>query len=128
MSGSIVVLALLSPLIANQSAYQRLIGDVGEEAAQAITEVFLRDSRARIQRMLDRAGGQDFMALGREAHALKGSVDMLGFERLTFVSSMLEIAGKEGAAEPELAQLVDSLKTEFAEVERLCLERLGKAA
>jgi len=114
--------------IANQSAYQRLIVDVGEEAAQAITEVFLRDSRARVQRMLDRAGGQDFKALGREAHALKGSVDMLGFERLTFVSSMLEIAGKEGAAEPELAQLVDSLKTEFAEVERLCLERLGKAA
>jgi PAS domain S-box-containing protein len=114
--------------IANQSAYQRLIGDVGEEAAQAITEVFLRDSRARVQRMLDRAGGQDFKALGREAHALKGSVDMLGFERLTFVSSMLEIAGKEGAAETELVQLVDSLKTEFAEVERLCLERLGKAA
>jgi PAS domain S-box-containing protein len=114
--------------IANRSAYQRLIGDVGEEAAQAITEVFLRDSRARVQRMLDRAGGRDFRALGREAHALRGSVDMLGFERLTFITSMLEIAGKEGAGDEELARLIDQLKEEFAEVEHLCLERLGKAA
>ena len=114
--------------VANQSAYQRLIGDVGEEAARAITEVFLRDSRARIQRMLARAGEQDLKMLGREAHALKGSVDMLGFERLTFIASMLELAGKEGAEAEALAGLIEGLKTEFVEVERLCLERLGRAA
>jgi PAS domain S-box-containing protein len=113
--------------IADQSAWARLIGDVGPEAAVAITEVFLRDSRARVRRMLERAGEHDLKTLGREAHALKGSVDMLGFERLTFISSMLEIAGKEGAEEDALSRLIGQLKTEFAEVERLCLERLGGA-
>jgi PAS domain S-box-containing protein len=114
--------------IANHSAYQHLIGDVGEAAAQSILEVFLRDARVRLQRMVARADDRDFAALAGEAHALKGSVDMLGFERLTFVSSMLEIADKEGAAAEEMATLFESLRSEFAAVEQLCLQRLGTAA
>jgi PAS domain S-box-containing protein len=113
--------------IADQSTYEQLIGDVGAEAALAITEVFLRDSRARVQRMIERAAGPDLKTLGREAHALKGSVAMLGFERLTFVASKLELAGQEGATDENVSKLVGQLKTEFVEVERLCLHRLGRA-
>jgi PAS domain S-box-containing protein len=112
--------------VGSQSAFDKLIGEVGEEAALAITEVFLRDSRARVVRMHEHAERHDVMALAREAHALKGSVDMLGFERLTLISSMLEMAGKEDAPAAEIAPHVAALKTEFAEVEKLCLLRLRK--
>jgi PAS domain S-box-containing protein len=111
--------------IGSQPAFEKLIDEVGEEAALAITEVFLRDSRARVARMITHADGHNVVALAREAHALKGSVDMLGFERLTLISSMLEMAGQEGAPAEEIARHVAALKTEFAEVEALCLKRLG---
>ncbi|MGB8841042.1 MAG: ATP-binding protein [Aliidongia sp.] len=113
--------------IADHAAYDQLVGDVGAEAALAITEVFLRDSRARIQRMIERAEGLDLKTLGREAHALKGSVEMLGFERLTCIAAMLESIGKDSAAPEELTKLVGLLTTEFTEVERLCLHRLGRS-
>jgi len=109
--------------VANPAAYTKLVDDIGEESAQAILDVFLRDARARLQRM----AGQEPKLLAREAHALKGSVEMLGFERLTFVSSMLEIAGNEGSATDEIATLIGSLQAEFVTVEKLCLQRLDPA-
>jgi PAS domain S-box-containing protein len=117
-----------SLVVANPAAYAKLAGDVGEESAQAILDVFLRDARARLLRMAGHAAAQDGKALAREAHALKGSVEMLGFERLTFIASMIEIAVDEGGAPDEVGKLFGSLQTEFVTVERLCLEKLGKAA
>ncbi len=114
--------------VGSQAVYDKLVSEVGQEAALAITDVFLRDSRARVGRMADHAASEDAMALAREAHALKGSVDMLGFERLTLLASMLEMAGKEGADAAEISSLTASLKTEFVSVEQLCLERLGRTA
>jgi CheY-like chemotaxis protein len=112
--------------VANPAAYAKLVEDISEESAQAILEVFLRDARARLQRMIAHAESQDAKALAREAHALKGSVELLGFERLTFASSMLEIAVKEGSTPDEAAELIRSLQVEFATVEQRCLERLAK--
>ena len=113
---------------ANPAAYTKLVDDIGEESAQAILEVFLRDARARLQRMIAHAESRNATALEREAHALKGSVELLGFERLTFASSMLEIAVKEGGTPDEAAELIRSLQAEFATVEQHCLERLGRVA
>ncbi|HVJ55221.1 MAG TPA: ATP-binding protein [Aliidongia sp.] len=114
--------------VGSQPAFDKLISEVGEEAALAITEVFLRDSRSRVGRLVEHGETRDVMGLSREAHALKGSVDMLGFERLTLISSMLEMAGKEDAPAEEIARHLAALKTEFAEVEQLCLKRLGRGA
>ena len=111
---------------ANPAAYTKLVDDIGEESAQAILDVFLRDARARLQRMIAHAESRNAKALEREAHALKGSIEMLGFERLTFASSMLEIAVKEGGTPDEAAELIRSLQAEFATVELHCLERLGR--
>ena len=111
---------------ANPAAYAKLVDDIGEESAKAILDVFLRDARARLQRMIAHAESRNAKALEREAHALKGSVEMLGFERLTFASSMLEIAVKEGGTPDEAAELIRSLQAEFATVELHCLERLGR--
>jgi PAS domain S-box-containing protein len=112
--------------VANLSAWERLTGDVGEDAARAIVEVFLRDSRMRVQRMVERAGAGELKQMGREAHALKGSTDMLGFEKLTFIASMLEMAGKEGAEPGDLVKLIQQLQAEFATVEGVCRARLGR--
>jgi PAS domain S-box-containing protein len=114
--------------IGTQAAFDKLIGEVGEDAALAITGVFLRDSRARVLRMIEQGERQDIKALAREAHALKGSADMLGFERLTLVSSLLEMAHKEASSAEDARHLVATLKTEFADVETLCLTRLDKPA
>ena len=68
----------------------------------------------------------DLKGIGREAHALKGSVDMLGFERMTLIASMLEIAGKETSDLHACQTLVRDLAQAFVEVEALCVERVGK--
>ena len=66
----------------------------------------------------------DHKGIGREAHALKGSVDMLGFERMTLIASALEIAGKEGAAPEEIRVMARDLVEAFTEVEALCTARI----
>ena len=114
-------------LVANPSAWDKLNDEVGAEAAQAITVVFLRDSRSRLGRMADHVAAGDLKGIGREAHALKGSVDMLGFERMTLIASMLEIAGKETSDLDVCRTLVHDLAEAFVEVEALCVERVGKA-
>ncbi|HLZ65314.1 MAG TPA: ATP-binding protein [Aliidongia sp.] len=111
--------------VANPSAWDKLIDEVGAEAAQAITSVFLRDSRSRLGRMTDHVASGDLKGIGREAHALKGSVDMLGFERMTLIASMLEIAGKETNDLDAARDLVRDLAEAFVEVETLCVERMG---
>jgi PAS domain S-box-containing protein len=111
--------------VANPSAWDKLIDEVGPEAAQAITSVFLRDSRSRLGRMADYVVSGDLKGIGREAHALKGSVDMLGFERMTLITSMLEITGKETNDLDAARDLVRDLAEAFVEVEALCVERVG---
>jgi HPt (histidine-containing phosphotransfer) domain-containing protein len=114
-------------LVANPSAWDKLNEEVGAEAAQAITSVFLRDSRSRLVRLAEHAASGDMKGIGREAHALKGSVDMLGFERMTLIASMLEIAGKETNELDACRDLLRDLAEAFVEVEALCVERVGKA-
>ena len=113
-------------LVANPSAWDKLNDEVGAEAAQAITSVFLRDSRSRLVRLAEHAASGDMKGIGREAHALKGSVDMLGFERMTLIASMLEIAGKETNDLDAARDLVRDLAEAFVEVEALCLARVEK--
>ena len=112
--------------VANPAAYRKLVEDVGEGAARSILGVFLKDARARIGRIGEDAKRGDLPSVAGEIHALKGSVEMLGFERLTFAASMLEIAGEEGAA-AEVELLLASVRAEFAAVEQLCLAQLGRA-
>jgi PAS domain S-box-containing protein len=112
--------------VANPSAWDKLIDEVGEEAAQAITAVFLRDSRSRLARLADHAAAGDLKGIGREAHALKGSVDMLGFERMTLIASMLEIAAKETTDLDAARDLVRDLAEAFVEVDALCADRVGR--
>jgi CheY-like chemotaxis protein len=114
--------------VANVAPYRKLVEDVGEEAARSVVDVFLSDARARLQRMSAHVGAGARQALAAEAHALKGSVDLLGFERLTFAASMLELAVEEEAEATELARMLETMHTEFAAVERSCAERLGAAA
>ena len=109
---------------ADPSAWHKLIHDIGIDAARAITRVFLTDSRSRLGRIVDHCALGDVGAIGREAHALKSSVDLLGFERMTLTASRLEIAGHEAADILEVGVLVDALVADFVLVERLCAERL----
>ena len=109
--------------VADPSAWHKLIHDVGIDAARAITRVFLTDSRSRLARIMDHRATGDVGAIGREAHALKSSVDLLGFERMTLTASRLEIAGA-GADIQQVGGLVDALVADFVAVERLCAERL----
>ena len=113
-------------MVANPTAWEKLNDEVGAEAAQAITAVFLRDSRSRLVRLAEHAATGDLRGLGREAHALKGSVDMLGFERMTLIASMLEIAGKETNDLNTARTLVRDLAEAFVEVEALCVERVER--
>jgi CheY-like chemotaxis protein len=112
------------PRIADPAAWTRLVHDVGTEAARAIMSVFLQDSRARLARINSHLATGDSHSIGREAHALKSSVDLLGFGRMTRFTALIQQRAREGADLREIEGLVRALVGAFSDVEALCLDRL----
>ncbi|HEV2673738.1 MAG TPA: response regulator [Aliidongia sp.] len=113
------------PRIADAAAWHRLIHDVGMDAARAITAVFLTDTASRLARIADHLAGGDVKAIGREAHALKSSVDLLGFEQMTRAVITLEALGRESADIPTVGEQIRGLTEAFRAVEAICDARLG---
>ncbi|GGF22302.1 hypothetical protein GCM10011611_30470 [Aliidongia dinghuensis] len=110
--------------IADPAAWERLLHDVGPGPAQAITSVFLSDSRGRLARIADHLAHHDTRLLAREAHALKGSAELLGFERMTEIATRLQKLEKSTVGTEELRSLVDELNAAFAAVAAVCDTRL----
>jgi CheY-like chemotaxis protein len=113
-----------APQNVDPTAWTRLVHDVGLDAARAITSVFIQDSRARLARIDAHLAAGDLRLIGREAHALKSSVDLLGFEGMTRLTVLIQHRSREGADIAEIEPMIRELIAAFAEVETLCLERL----
>ena len=109
---------------ADPSAWQKLVQDVGNGAARTITEVFLNDGQARLARIAEYLATANVKAIAREAHALKSSVELLGFERMTRIAARIQKLHQE-ADLAEVGGLADELAASFAVVEAICRERLA---
>jgi HPt (histidine-containing phosphotransfer) domain-containing protein len=91
-----------------------------------VIELFIDDSRRRVAAMGAALERGDAVALGHDAHGLKGSSANVGANRLRGLCEAVERLGKsktlDGAAE-----LLGELEREYAKVER-CLTPLRRTA
>ena len=81
-----------------------------------LVELFLRDSRPRLEKMESAIAAQDAAAVASAAHSLKGSASNLGARGLAALSAELEKNGKAGAWN-EMKQLLPQIKAEFERVQ-----------
>jgi len=90
-----------------------------------LIDLFLRDARARLQKMERAIAEKDSPTLAAAAHTLKGSASNLGARHLASLCVTLEKEGKNGGFE-EAANILREVETEFQEVEKTLLVEMEK--
>ncbi len=74
-----------------------------------IVEMFVDEVPARIETLLSQAAADDWEALGRTAHQLKGAFGSHGFNELTPAAKNLESAARGGLPEEQILEALDEL-------------------
>lgn len=75
-----------------------------------IVEIFVEEIPSRVETLLSQAAADDWEALGRTAHQLKGAFGSHGFNQLTPKALSLEKAAREDSPEEEnILQALDEL-------------------
>jgi HPt (histidine-containing phosphotransfer) domain-containing protein len=92
--------------VAQQAIYSKLAGDpvLGELIAQFVAELPSRAIRLRRQ-----LADQDWTALMRTAHQLKGAAGSYGFDAITPVASKLELQINHGVEPKVVTETVQEL-------------------
>jgi HPt (histidine-containing phosphotransfer) domain-containing protein len=90
-----------------------------------LVDLFLKDARLRLQKLVLAMAAKDLNALATTAHTLKGSANNLGARRLASLLSNLEIQAKAGNL-TDSANILLSVGSEFQEVETALLAELQK--
>jgi PAS domain S-box-containing protein len=79
----------------DMSLLEQLIDDVGADVAPTMLDVYIRETRDRVNKIEQAAAEQDLTVLRAEAHALKGSSGSLGVVGLQRYAFEVELACKE---------------------------------
>jgi len=82
-------IAPLPPLI-DRAAAAELLEEIGADGVEAVLQVFLAETEARLRLMGQLDCGQDRDRIKTEAHTLKGSASTFGFARLSSSAFHLE--------------------------------------
>jgi PAS domain S-box-containing protein len=107
----------------------QLADELSKEAAVELIENWLKDTPARLEEIMQLAGGSDQATLKRVAHSLKGSSSLFGLSRITQLCRELEQLAEMGV-KPGQTPLATSLMKAFEVVEPVLrneLTRLGAA-
>ena len=89
--------------------------DILEDSFVEILEAYIRDSKARIERLEKALGAQDYHTVLLESHGLKGSSINLDAHALVQVCERLEHDAKQGMVE-DMQQQLTALRQNFAAV------------
>jgi PAS domain S-box-containing protein len=90
-----------------------------------LIDLFLKDSRPRLQKMETALSLKDVTALASAAHALKGSASNLGARELAALCARLEKKAKSGEL-AESANILLAVRGEFQQVERTLVAEMQK--
>ena len=90
-----------------------------------LIDLFLKDTRPRLDKMEGALAGKDGAKLGSLAHTLKGSASNLGARRLAALCATLEKQAKAGELQ-EAADILLNVKGEFQLVERALVTEMQK--
>ena len=75
-----------------------------------IVKIFVEEIPSRVETLVSQAAADDWEALGRTAHQLKGAFGSHGFDQLTLTAKRLETAAREDSPEEEnILQALDEL-------------------
>lgn len=89
------------------SALEELAGDDDPDLVAELVELFLEDSRERMQQIEDAIAGHDLEAIGSAAHALKSSSANIGAR--SFAKTCAEVESVSRSKEPVDPAAVESL-------------------
>ena len=105
----------------NKEVWERFKKDVGEEMLPAILEVYLSETKTRIDSMLSQWQQQNLQALSNEAHALKSSSGSFGLIALQSLAKDIEQGSRESSLET-----VNESMAQLKEVSQESLDIISK--
>ena len=109
--------------IFNRETYDKLVGEIGEDGAREMLELFLAETDRRIALLRRLSCELDRSAIVREAHALKGDAGAFGLVQLTTLARALERDAKR-MTDGEYRTALDHIEPAFA----IARDRLPKQA
>ncbi len=102
--------------ILDRQALQELHEDLGDDF-QAFVQTFLGTAREGLTVMGTALHGNDIVQVGRQAHALQGTVGYLGAMRLYAQLQALQELADAGSPDP-MAEILAAATTDFIELEK----------
>jgi len=111
--------------ILDRQALQELHEDLGD-AFQAFVQTFLGTAREALTVMSTALNSNDIVKVGRQAHALKGTVGYLGAMRLCAQLQTLQELADAGSPDP-MAEILAAASVDFIELEKQ-LEEILKSS
>jgi signal transduction histidine kinase/CheY-like chemotaxis protein/HPt (histidine-containing phosphotransfer) domain-containing protein len=81
-------------LVLERAVWTTLREDLGAEGVRQVIEVFVADTRDRLDRLSRHHPGEDRDAIEREAHTIKSGAATVGLMRLSREAAALELAAK----------------------------------
>jgi histidine phosphotransfer protein HptB len=94
----------------DESVYQTLVAELGEEDAMEVLRTFLDDTSGKFARLANRS--EDRRELEREAHSIKSSSATFGFSALSRLSRELE-AGSATMTPDAILETVEKMRQSF---------------
>jgi CheY-like chemotaxis protein len=115
------------PVLDHRALLERVEGD--RALAGEIAEVFLEEGVHLMERIRTAMRGGDFDAINKSAHRLRGTLSTIGAERAAAPALRLELATRDGRAEPreeDLAELEEEIARLRPELLELAATRCSK--
>ncbi len=107
----------------DREAYADLVGEIGEQAAEEIREVFISETDARLKLLRTLSLERERIRIGREAHSLKSAAGTFGYRRLAGLALQLEqIALRISIS--EYTEALDNIEQAYAAARKLDLQRI----
>jgi HPt (histidine-containing phosphotransfer) domain-containing protein len=97
----------------DREAYAELVGEVGEQAAEEILDVFISETDARLKKLRKLSLEHDRIKIGREAHSLKSAAGTFGYRRLAGLALRLEQSALR-ISPGEYAALIEGIEAAYA--------------
>ncbi len=100
---------------------------LGTADALEVLRTFMVDSERRIARMRADIASANARDVRREAHSMKSSAALFGFQRLAQIACELEVESRRSTDPAHLSELVDAAQESFEAVLELVNEKLTAA-
>ncbi len=97
----------------DREAYAELVGEIGDEAAREIRDVFFSETDARLKLFRTLPLERERVRIGREAHSLKSAAGTFGYRRLATYALALEKTAPR-LSSTDYSELLENIEGAYA--------------